>query len=1212
MATSQATRSTIGLVSTWPLYHGTTMDRHAHSLVRGICAAARDRRCRLLISAGVSANVGREKWRTAWPVPAPGADFVPVGPWNTDGLIVVSDDFSEAQAVYARDLQASGFPVVFTTPEGPGSRVVVDNEAGIRAAIGHLLEHGHRNIAFIAGTEHHGGDSAARLRTYFDALREAGIDVDPRLVAHGDHRSSGGRSAMEQILQSGAPFTALVASNDLSCLGALEALERAGRRVPDDVAAIGFDDILDARSHKPSLTTVRHPTFALGYQALVTLLDSLDMPYQESALVVVPTRLIKRQSCGCGRVQHGAVRIEPSGSGHLLADLPREMAEAALNEARHSTIDELEAQCRRLVTAFVSSIERMDGRPLSEEVARLLAETEAHEEDAHVWQSALSALYLRTDALLGHGPVDQRWFMGLLDQVRLEISEQVQRLTTRALLDHVDMMSQLGLLTAQLIATQDVAQTADILQAHLPQLGIEHFLVALYDKDDEDPVARSEVLLVGGLPDAASGLRFMTRQFPPVEAYPVDGPLQLLVLPLQVDAESTGFVALPTAALEPAAAIVSNLAVAIRAARLYREAVSGRLVAEDANRLKSRFLSMVSHELRTPLSIVVGLSDMVLRESRESEALPSNTLRDIERLSTSAQHLGQLVGDVLDLASSEAGQLRLVRQPLDLSEVLPEVGLVGEQMARQKGLAWRAAIPPSVPLVLGDRTRLRQVVLNLIANAVKFTEVGGVSLELVAGDGKVTVSISDSGPGIPEDERARVFDEFYRSDRITPGTGGLGLGLAIAKQLVEQHGGTITIESPGLNGRGSTFSVELPTLDFRIAESVLPRSMATVLVLTDRSSSDQRLADHLRQRGIDVLVQQVGPTEDPGRYVVESRPAAVVLEGDLATNQGWQLARLLRSQSGFEGLPIIAHRIDSEQGREGLFELSYLVKPIELAELAETLSSAIASVAAEAGATILVVDDDPEILELHSRVVEQAGYRAIQAGSGIEALAIIEQTPPALVLLDLVMPQLDGFAVLEAIRSRSATRDVPVVVVTGQTLTDADVDRLNRGVAAILSKGILTRSEIIARIEAALARRRALGSGPQQLVRRATIFIEEHHAEPITRDDIAQHVAMSPDYLTDCFHREMGITPIVYLNRCRIREAKKLLDTTDQSVTEIALRVGYSEVSHFTRVFHREVGVSPRAYRRDRHGRDQYEPAAAKTSAGRRSGSSSTSSRMHG
>ena len=916
-------------------------------------------------------------------------------------------------------------------------------------------------------------------------------------------------------------------------------------------------------------------------------MDRLENRQHDTSLVVVPARLIKRQSCGCGRIESRMLPPELSVGDRSLGTLPREMAEAAFSEARHSTIVELEDQCSELVASLESSRERTDTGPLDREIARLLAETEARGEDAHVWQAAVSTLYLRSDAFIGQGSVDQAWFMGLLDRARLEISEQVQRQTTRALLDHVDMMSQLGLLTAQLIAAQDVPQTADILAAHLPQLGIEHFLVAIYDREDDDLVAHSDVLLAGGPPTGALGLRFASRQFPPVEAYPAPGALQLLVLPLRVDEGSAGFVALPTAALEPAAAIVSNLGMAIRAARLYREAVSGRLLAEDANRVKSRFLSTVSHELRTPLSIVVGLSDMVLRESRESEPLSSTTIRDLERLSTSAQHLGQLIGDVLDLASSEAGQLRLVRQPLDLSDVLREVAVIGEQMAREKGIEWQATIAPSVPLVLGDRTRLRQVALNLVANAVKFTDQGGVSLELVPGDEAVTVSVSDSGPGISPDEQARVFDEFYRADRTASGAGGLGLGLAIARHLVESHGGTIGVRSPVRNGTGTTFFFRLPALSLVGTEPARPAGGASVLVLTDRSAVDRWLVEHLQERGIEVWIRQVGPRDDPGIHVLQARPAAVILDGDLASTGGWQLVRTLRGHSGFEGLPIIAHRMASELGRGGLLELDYLVKPIQVRELVEALATHTPMAEPQARVKVLVVDDDPEIRELHSRVVEQAGYMAVQAASGTEALSIIDRAPPDLVLLDLAMPEMDGFQVLDALRSRSVTRDLPVVVVTGQKLTDEDVDRLNRGVATILNKGIFTRLETIERIEAALARRRTLGGGPQQLVRRATAFIEEHFADPITRDDIAKHVAMSPDYLTDCFHREMGITPIVYLSRCRIREARDMLETTDRSVTEIALCVGFSEVSHFTRVFHREVGVSPRAYRRERQGRGQ-------------------------
>lgn len=1171
-------------MSTWPIYQGTTIDRHAHALVQGISAAARDRGCDLLLGAGVSPRAERNRWRTAWPATAPDADFVPVGPWNTDGLIIVSDDLSDAQAAYARDLQAVGYPVVFTTPEGPGPRVSVDNREGLRAAIDHLIEHGHRQIAFVAGTGHRGGDSAERLRAYREAVEQAGLEADPALMAFGEHRFDGGQAAMNRILATGAPFTALVASNDLSCLGAIEALRLAGRQVPQDVAAIGFDDILDARSHVPSLTTVRHPTFALGYQAVHTLLDCLAGRPPNPERVVVSTRLIRRQSCGCGRPTAEPDTDGPEPDGQL-AVMARRMAEAAFGEARTSSLDELQQQSRQLLNALVTSLEQADEGPLHAEVASLLARTEAHGEDAHVWQSAMSALFARSAVLRDRTPdVSQTWFMGLLDHARLEISENVQRRTTRALLDHIDMMSQLGLLTAQLMASQDVAHTAEILAEHLPRLGIDQFLVALYAEEGEDLAAWSDVLLAGGLPGVQAGSRFASRQFPPPDLMPDQGPRSLLVLPLVVDDRTTGFIALPVTGLELAAAIVGNLATALRASRLYREAIEGRELAEGANRLKTRFLSMVSHELRTPLSVIVGLSDMVLHESRESEGLTPSAKRDLEHLSTSAQHLGRLIGDVLDLASSEAGQLRLVRQPLDLSEVLVSVSLTGEQMAREKGLAWTATLPSRGAIVSGDRTRLRQVVLNLIANAVKYTEHGAIHLAVDAGEDLVEVSVSDTGPGIAADEQERVFDEFYRSDqRASGGPSGLGLGLAIARQIVRHHDGTIGVRSPGRHGRGSTFFFSLPTIVLQAEAGSSSADRPAVLLLTDQATAEPWLDRHLAERGFDVVRRIVGADDDLAEIVVQIQPEAVVLDAALASRDGWDLARRLLRRPGFENLPLLAYQFGP--GREaGLVELNYLLKPLQAAELARVLAGeGVPGPETGISPKVLIVDDDPDIRRLHARVAEQAGCRTIEARDGAEALAILQADPPDLVLLDLAMPRMDGFEVLEAMRSQIATRDIPVVVVTGQMLSDDDVSRLNRGVAMLLSKGVFTPEEMIGRIEAALSRRRTMADATRHLVKRATAFIEAHHAEAISREAIAQHVSMSPDYLTDCFHQELGITPIAYLNRCRIRAARELLDSTDRAVTDIALSVGFADVSHFTRTFHRDVGLSPRTYRhRDR------------------------------
>ena len=187
---------------------------------------------------------------------------------------------------------------------------------------------------------------------------------------------------------------------------------------------------------------------------------------------------------------------------------------------------------------------------------------------------------------------------------------------------------------------------------------------------------------------------------------------------------------------------------------------------------------------------------------------------------------------------------------------------------------------------------------------------------------------------------------------------------------------------------------------------------------------------------------------------------------------------------------------------------------------------------------------------------------------------------PDLILLDLMMPEMDGFQVLEALRGQAATRAIPVIVITGQALTEAEIQRLNRGVAAILSKGMFTAAETLGRIETALARPGGFSHTAQRMVPRAIAFIQAHYAEPLTRDDIARHVAISGNYLTECFRQALGITPMTYLTRYRLQRAQHLLDTTDLPITEIAAETGFAEISHFTHTLKRETGVSPHAYRR--------------------------------
>jgi DNA-binding LacI/PurR family transcriptional regulator len=337
---------TLGFLSTWSVYEGTTIDNYTRTLLQGISAAARDRQCNLLLSCGIGLPSTPRGSRTAWATPGPTADFLPVGPWNTDGLLIIPDDFTEAQFQYIQDLIHAGFPIVLTTPEKPGPTVAVDNAGGIRQAIDHLVQHGHRRIAFIAGKSGRGGDSAERLAAYREAVRSCGLEEDERLVAFGEHRREDGRIAMQHILATPAPFTAVLASNDLSGLGAMDVLRAAGRRIPDDVAVIGFDDILDARSYLPPLTTVRHPTFALGYEAVLSLLAIIEGHRTEEFHTRVPTRLVIRQSCGCRPKDTTVITVTRSSSGESgQTSLARRMTEAVLGEAQHSSLAEVEQLC---------------------------------------------------------------------------------------------------------------------------------------------------------------------------------------------------------------------------------------------------------------------------------------------------------------------------------------------------------------------------------------------------------------------------------------------------------------------------------------------------------------------------------------------------------------------------------------------------------------------------------------------------------------------------------------------------------------------------------------------------------------------------------------------------------------------------------------------------------------------------------------------------
>lgn len=1170
-------RPTIGVLVGWHVYWTPTPYSYLTAIFRGIQAAVRDLDCNLLLAYGMGAppNPG-EALHPAWPTLERDADFTPVGPWNTDGLIVINPLISETRSYYVHELIRSGHPVVFVAKGEGEPEVVADNAGGIAQAIDHLVSHGHRQIAFIAGTrEDVAGDSGERLRAYQASIAQLGLPDDPRLVAYGYHTFESGDEAMREILASGAEFSAVVASNDESAMGAMQALRNAGRRIPQDVAIIGFDDRPEAAAQVPPLTSVHVPLYKSGYQAVAALLEHIRGAEAAPRSVKIGTSLALRQSCGCGQEPAALPDAQSSPSQIVQA-----MTEAVLADTQRFTADEVHHWCEQLTAACIVSLERADPVPFHQAVETLLARVEAEEDDAHIWQAVISSLRRAAPALLraAQRPDARLFALDMLDEARHAISERMRRQHGQYIIDQKWFVTRVGSLTARLLMTLNEAQVIDVLATELPTMGIQRTVLSFFEAEDDDPVAWSTLHTIpAGLPP----VRFPTRQFPPPGIYPDDKAFSLVMLPLVNPAGVIGFIAYDSINIELDGPITQQIAAALNNARLYREATEGRILAEEANRLKSSFLSTVSHELRTPLNLIAGLSEILLQEG---ESAPGPRQDALGQIHASSQHLGWLIRDVLDLASSQVGQLRLVNELVDLGETLEMVAATGRQLAAEKGLAWSDSLPETRLWVWGDRTRLRQVALNLVSNAVKFTSHGEVRLQVETRDGEAVISVSDTGLGIDPAEQSLIFDEFRRSEITTArGYGGLGLGLAICRRLVELHRGTIAVESAGIEGAGSTFRFTLPLVEpgtVHSADETLPLNVdETILLLSNQSGSGERLRDHLLQKGYRVHLSAVDPAAD-WLPPLEVLPGAVVLDMAIAPDQGWDILKMLKEHPVLGTVPVLFYTLDENRG--AVLELDYLTKPVSTKALGRALEQQKLGVALrEREKVFLIVDDDPATLEMHVRIVQSqlGNHRILRARNGREALELMEQQPD-LVLLDLMMPELDGFGVLEAMRANDETRSIPVIVLTGKMLTEKEMLRLNRGVATVLGKGLFSVEETLEHIDAALARKRKLGSEAQRLVRQAMAYIHEHYAEAISRDDLARHLGMSGDYLTECFRTEVGMTPITYLNRYRINQAQALLADRERSVTEIAMLVGFSDSGYFSRVFRRQVGVSPDAYRR--------------------------------
>lgn len=1068
------------------------------------------------------------------------------------------------------------------------------------AEISHLIEvHGCRRIAFLCGASTHSG-AKIRYEAYIETLKKHDLPIEPGLITPPNDNWENQECGMEAVfllldnrrLIPGKDFDAIVAANDVLALGALDALQSRGIKIPQEVALTGFDDKAESSYVTPPLTTVRRDYYDGGRKAAEWTLDLMrGRPLSPQS--PAQNNLILRQSCGCPdpnilMASEGRDRV-PGELFHPAWDAQKEMILAKMFQTvGPSPVCPNREWLENLIDSYSHDLKAEQPGMFISTLDKILGWVAAAGGRIITWQNTISVLRSETLALI-NTPDMQPKAETLLGQARILIGSLAQRAEGYQRL-RVDRQSQiLNEFQTAMTTMFNVAGLMEVLGEFLPRLGIPSCYLALYENPQPyqypQPVPEWSRLMLaynekGNIALDENGLRFPTHQLVPDGLLPVGRTYSYIVEPLYYRTDQLGFVFFEVGPHEKSVyeTLQGQISSALRSNQLFQEAAEGRRLAEEANRLKTRFLSIVSHELRTPLNIIVGLSELLLRQHPQ---VNSSEIEDLRRIYSSAQHLGYLIRDVLDLARSDAGQLRLNCEPLDLVEIMQVVLVTGEQLAAEQGLSWIAKMPSGKVTVWGDRTRLRQVALNFVANAVKFTPKGTITFSIETDDKNVTVLVNDTGVGIPPEDQTLIFGEFQQSERtIAAGYSGLGLGLSVSKQLIDLHGGTIGVRGSGVEGQGSTFFFTLPILVVKStpAELVELLPQQPTLLLTDQPESGEQMRMFLVGKGFEVVSWVVKPGEDWFSVLVDVSPAVLLIDRGLISTNTWENIRKFKERPKSQGIPVVFFEWQPDQNSGSIFELNYHLKPLD----AEQLQMVISSPAQEGNPpTILLVDDDPNILDVHSRLIHQhfPGCVVIQARNGQEALQIVDLRRPDLILLDLMMPVLDGFGVLDALQENESTRDIPVTVLTGRVLSESDLTRLNRGVTMVLEKGIFSAEETLERVSTTLFRVDKSRNAARRVVAKAIAFIHEHYPEPITREQIAEYVHVHENHLTNCFHQALGISLMTYLSRFRINQARTLLEAGELNITEVAMAVGFADSSYFGRIFQREVGISPGNYR---------------------------------
>lgn len=508
--------------------------------------------------------------------------------------------------------------------------------------------------------------------------------------------------------------------------------------------------------------------------------------------------------------------------------------------------------------------------------------------------------------------------------------------------------------------------------------------------------------------------------------------------------------------------LADQVAVGIDNARSYNIAQQAVEEMREVDRLKSQFLANMSHELRTPLNSIIGFARVILKGIDG----PTTELQqqDLTAIFNSGQHLLGLINDILDLSRIEAGKMELTFDEVKIDELITSVMSTAVGLIKDKPVELKHEIEPSLPTVRADAMRVRQVLINFLSNASKFTEEGEIVVkayltEEKKGDPMVMVSVTDTGPGIAKEDQSKLFQAFSQVDAsLTRKVGGSGLGLSICQHLIQMHGGQIGLNSEV--GQGSTFYFSVPMYENKT--QLGDGDNRVILAIDDDPQIITLYERYLEPKGYQVI-----GLSDPSKArerVKQIKPFAITLDIMMPGYDGWQVLTDLKSSPETRDIPVVVCSIveDEEKGFS-LGAADYLVKPV----LEDDMLAALDRLNGDGSIReVLVVDDDPNDLRLLGKMIsEQGKYKAILAEGGPAGWSTIMSKAPHAIVLDLFMPEMDGFTILEKLRQDEKLRNLPVIVITGADLTKEQQQQLDDLGKRLLQKSSLREKELIANIE---------------------------------------------------------------------------------------------------------------------------------------------------